>query len=130
MWRALRDTQGWPIISSWIDEAGEGETEDMGELWARIHLEIQLSNGVLLYAEPGDFPLKGALIECGMALGIGKPVALVLPGVENLRLIGSWVNHPSVKRFDSMGDAQSWLLDGKQTDAAIPQSRPALIAGA
>ena len=31
-WRHLRDVEGWHIVSSWIDEDGEGETDDFGEL--------------------------------------------------------------------------------------------------
>lgn len=54
MWQKLR-TGGFSITSTWIDEAGEGETEDFGELWERI------SDKLVLYAETDDFPLKGAL---------------------------------------------------------------------
>lgn len=114
MWRALRD-QGWPINSSWIDEAGEGETACMTELWQRIEHEIQNSVGVLLYVRPEDFPLKGALIECGMALGLQKPVALVLPGVAldhpSRRPLGSWSAHPKVQQFETIELARDWLLN-------------------
>ncbi|QOJ19521.1 MAG: hypothetical protein HRU77_01695 [Gammaproteobacteria bacterium] len=79
MWRALR-AQGLRISSSWIDEAEEGQTDDFADLWHRIESEIRSSNGLILYAEKNDFPLKGALIEAGMAIGMGKPVAVVLPG--------------------------------------------------
>ena len=41
MWRQFRDS-GIDITSSWIDEAGAGETADFGELWARIMNEIAL----------------------------------------------------------------------------------------
>jgi hypothetical protein len=99
MWRQLRD-RGWPIISTWIDEAGEGETGSMTELWSRIEAEIRQSVGVVLYAEAEDLPLKGALIECGMAIGMGKPVAVVLPGIRldarSMRPVGSWLAHPLV----------------------------------
>src|SRR5690606_5090911 len=39
MWRKLRD-HGHPIISTWIDEAGEGESHDLGDLWGRILREV------------------------------------------------------------------------------------------
>lgn len=113
MWRELR-TQGWSINSSWIDEAGEGETACMSELWQRIENEIRQSVGVLLFVRPEDFPLKGALVECGIALGMGKPVALVLPDIvldtPSLRPLGSWAAHPCVKRFDTLEAARDWLL--------------------
>lgn len=108
MWRQLRD-DGAPIISSWIDEAGDGETGDFTHLWSRIHGEIAASDYLILYAEPGDFPLKGALIEAGMALGLGKPVRCVLPGVfvegRTLKPVGSWMRHRLVTRHDSVADA-------------------------
>ena len=101
MWRRLR-SEGYPIISSWIDEDGPGETEDLGELWARIGKEVAGSSGLIFYAEPGDFPLKGALVEVGMALGVGLPVVVVAPGVlldiPSCRPVGSWMRHPLVSR--------------------------------
>ena len=127
MWRGLR-LKGWPIISTWIDEAGEGETESYAELWQRIHDEIAASDGVLLYAEVDDFPLKGALIECGIALGMGKPVAFVLPDValaaRSMKPIGSWAAHPNVRRFNSLADAKDWLLASPSTP------EPAAASGA
>jgi len=42
-WRALRDS-GVPIISTWIDEAGEGETLDWTALWKRCIHEAWWAN--------------------------------------------------------------------------------------
>lgn len=99
MWRTLR-AAGAPIISSWIDEDGEGETGSFAELWTRIEAEIRSCSRLVLYVEPEDFPLKGALVEVGMALALGKPVVVVSPGVEleprSMRPIGSWAAHPLV----------------------------------
>jgi hypothetical protein len=112
MWRELR-AGGWPIISTWIDEAGPGQTDDMGELWRRIESEIERSVGLILYAEPGDFPLKGALIECGIALGKGKRIGVVLPGVQlaapSMWPIGSWIRHPLVSVCDTLEEARAWV---------------------
>lgn len=99
MWRALR-AEGWPIVSSWIDEDGPGQTDDMGELWTRIAEEVMSAAGLVLYVESGDFPLKGALVEVGMAIAAGVPVVVVAPGVsiepKSCRPIGSWMRHPLV----------------------------------
>lgn len=112
MWRGLRDA-GWPIISSWIDEAGEGETEDFGELWSRIVKEISDADVLILYAQQDDFPLKGALLECGIAMGLGKKIIVCLPDVNledrSMRPIGSWIKHPNVVRVDSIVQAR-WKL--------------------
>lgn len=116
MWRELR-AQGRPIISTWIDEAGPGETADMGELWARIEREVRGSCGVVLYARGEDFPLKGALVEVGMAIGAGLPVAVVLPdGVEDwhsCRPVGSWVRHPLVQ-FHATPEGAMRALTGRE----------------
>lgn len=104
-WRAFRDS-GVEIVSSWIDESGEGQTDSMSELWMRISFEIASADRLVLYAEADDFPLKGALIETGMALGMAKPVTVCLPDVEvaarSCRPIGSWINHPLVVRCDDI----------------------------
>lgn len=120
MWRDLRE-QGLPIISTWIDEAGEGETEDFGELWTRIEGEIRGAAGLILYAETGDFPLKGALIEVGIAIGMGRPVAVVLPGVEiegrTMRPVGSWLEHPLVSVHADVEVAARAILAASSTTA-------------
>lgn len=112
MWRTLRKL-GWQITSTWIDEAGEGETDDFTELWDRITSEIAAANKVVLYAEQDDFPLKGAILEAGIALGMGKPVVVCLPGVRldgrTCRPIGSWVAHRNVVRIDKLDDAMAFV---------------------
>jgi hypothetical protein len=113
MWRRLRD-EGWNIVSTWIDEAGDGETDDFSELWNRITREIQSACKVVLYAEQCDFPLKGAIVEAGIALGMGKSVVVCLPGVvldgRSSRPIGSWVSHPRVYRIDDLNEAMRFQL--------------------
>lgn len=108
MWRQYRDA-GVPIVSTWIDEAGEGETESFAELWDRILLEIKTADRLVLYAEQEDFPLKGAFIEVGAAIALGKPVTICLPGVvlqgATYRPIGSWIAHRLVNREDNVSFA-------------------------
>lgn len=108
-WRKLRDVDGWKITSSWIDEAGAGESEDLGALWVRIAGEVSRSERLVLYVEPDDFPLKGALVEVGIAMAHLIPIFIVAPGVtlepRSMRPIGSWVCHPSVKFVGSMDEA-------------------------
>lgn len=105
MWRQFRE-QGVLITSTWIDEDGEGQTEDFTDLWERIQEEIQQCDVLVLYAEPGDFPLKGALIEVGIALGLRRSVVVCLPGVSlehrSMRPVGSWIWHPLVQRNDDI----------------------------
>lgn len=105
-WRAT----GQPIISTWIDEAGEGETADLSELWTRVQREVSGAAALIFYAGADDFPLKGALVEVGIALGAGIPVFLVLDaGImldgRTLRPLGSWALHPLVTRCADLADA-------------------------
>ncbi len=65
MWRQLR-ADGARIISTWIDEAEEALIGCFGELWTRIEAEIREADRLVLYAEPSDFPLKGAYVERSM----------------------------------------------------------------
>lgn len=108
MWRTLR-TCGFEIISSWIDEDGEGETSDFVDLWTRIRNEVTTADRLILYIEPGDFPLKGALVEVGMALAANVPVFVVAPKVtldlRSMRPIGSWMAHPLVTQVPTMRKA-------------------------
>lgn len=75
-WIALRDT-GVNIISTWIDEAGEGQSPDMSDLCRRCISESIECDAMIVYAEDGDY-LKGAFIEMGVALSVkNKPICLV-----------------------------------------------------
>jgi len=108
-WRRLRDNDGWKITSSWIDEARAGESTDLGSLWEHIAAEIGRSERLILYAETEDFPLKGALIEVGMAIAARIPIRVVIPDVildpVSFRPLGSWVRHPMVIFCDTMDEA-------------------------
>ena len=75
MWRELR-YQGMPIISTWIDEAGKGETQSWADLWQRCVSESARATGFIIYGREGEV-MKGALVEVGTALGAGVPVAIV-----------------------------------------------------
>jgi len=108
MWRDLRGA-GFPIISSWIDEAGPGETASLGDLWTRVAREVSSAERLVLYVQPDDFPLKGALVEVGIAIGCRVPVFVVAPGValdaRSFRPIGSWMCHPGVTYAKSLHEA-------------------------
>lgn len=108
MWRRFRE-RGIPITSSWIDEDGTGQTASFSNLWERIAQEVAAANVVVLYAERDDFPLKGAFIEVGIALGLGKHVFVCLPDLgvlnDSYRPIRSWITHPLVHRIDDIEGA-------------------------
>jgi nucleoside 2-deoxyribosyltransferase len=74
-WRKLRK-EGAKIISTWIDEAGEGQTYSYHVLACNCIEEIKEADALILYCEEGEM-LKGALIEVGAALAFGKKVYAV-----------------------------------------------------
>lgn len=120
MWLAHRSS-GVPLAASWIDlveaeDRGQGQEMDFTGLWTSIEAEIRSSDALVLFARTDDFPLKGALVEVGLALGMGKPVMLVLPGVDielpSHRPIGSWINHPGVTVEPDLDRALALALSG------------------
>lgn len=109
MWHDFRD-RGAQITSKWIDQAGPGETPSYSLLWNNIAREIHSSEQLVLYVEAGDVPLKGAYVECGMALALGLPVFVVTDfslseSKAGERVIGSWIWHPQVRVFSH----SSWI---------------------
>lgn len=107
-WRKLR-ADGWAISASWIDATGDNEPDDLSELWLKIQEEVCSSERLVLYVEPEDLPLKGALVEVGMALAVGIKVFVVTPGItmdrETGRPLGSWAFHPNVRLVPDMETA-------------------------
>lgn len=101
MWRQWRDEQGVKIVSSWIDAILSKEPTNLSELWTNIVKEIASCNCLVLYVSTEDLPLKGAFVEVGMALALGKPIRIVAPDIgctaeALLPVLGSWVAHPAV----------------------------------
>lgn len=82
-WRFLRDKVGEPIISTWIDEAGEGESSDLHDLWRRCLTEASSCQVLIAYREK-DEVLKGGWVEIGAALSSGIPVYAV--GLEEFTI--------------------------------------------
>lgn len=74
-WVLLRRL-GAPIVSTWIDEAGDGASPDIPDLAMRCIREAATADRVVLYCEPGELH-KGTLIEVGAALASGVPVYCV-----------------------------------------------------
>lgn len=74
-WRELR-AKGYDIISTWIDEAGPGESVDLVSLAMRCIREPAQANFFILYCQPGEH-LKFALAELGAALSAGTDVLVI-----------------------------------------------------
>jgi hypothetical protein len=96
-WRAMREA-GAPIISTWIDEAGEGEIADLHDLWDRCLSESKSCQSLIVYREPQDV-LKGAWVEIGAALAVGVPVYAV--GLDGFTIS----KYRSIKHFATIDEA-------------------------
>ena len=109
IWQDLRDMwrpSGIEIISTWIDEAGEGETSDFPGLWQRCIGESSRADFLIAVHEPGDV-WKGAFIEIGSALASGRTVLLVGDPP------GTWMEHYAVRRVPTISHALDYIIDIK-----------------
>lgn len=100
LWREFREA--WvgqaTIVSTWIDEAGDGATEDFRDLWKRCIDEAATADVLIAVHELGDV-WKGAYIEVGAALASGKFVYLCG------RPPGTFHHHPLITLAESPDDA-------------------------
>lgn len=101
---------GIEVCSTWIHEAGEGQTRDFGDLWHRCIRESSECDFLILYYQEDDKPLKGALIEAGSALSHGRPVLFV--GPRDGGYLGNVLRNPRIRQFDTMDDAIKYVLAG------------------
>lgn len=103
-WRDLWDRQGFNIISTWIDEADEGQTLDWPDLWTRCLTEASTCDILVVYREPYE-ELKGAWVEVGAALASGRVVRGVGSGFEGLLSDYSIVKSGKIGIFPSVLEA-------------------------
>ena len=101
-WRYLRDNGLMPIVSTWIDEAGAGESQSLEDLWRRCILESATAEVLVIYREHGEI-LKGAFVELGAALAAGVPVLAV--GIEELSVSSNAGVRPFLDLKDAMAEA-------------------------
>lgn len=72
----LRDTVGLPVQARWIDLSQDSDIVQnrKGDLWQQCYEDVRDSSFVLLYSEDQSEEQRGALVEVGMAYGMGKRV--------------------------------------------------------
>lgn len=111
-WRRLRE-DGFPIVSTWIDEAGAGQSQCLSNLATRCIEEARSCTHLILYCEEGEY-LKGALLECGAALANNIPVYCVgyCPSISRV-----FENHPCWHSCDAIEGALNSVF---HSQPAIP----------
>lgn len=106
-WQEARDAwskRGVEIISTWIDESGEGESASMTDLWARCIAEASTCDLLIAFYLPNE-QWKGAFVEIGAALAHNRPVYVIG------RPPGSWTHHPLVWFVRSVDEAVDHYRD-------------------
>ena len=105
-WRRLRDRFGANIISTWIDEAGQGESKSIPDLASRCIREASSCDLLILYSQPGEI-LKGALWEAGAAISHGRSVIAVGSGASDSPVL---LQHPLAARWHTAGYRGVWQV--------------------
>lgn len=115
-WLTLR-AAGAPIISTWIDEAGEGQSADLNNLWQRCISEAATCAVMIVYREPED-TLKGAWVEMGAAMAFGTPVFAV--GLRDYTI----AKYDRVRHFDTIEEAFKAAISvlGRSSPSPLPQA--------
>jgi hypothetical protein len=91
-WRQLFAGNEVECSASWIHEIKNRDDNSAGDCifgWRQNRLDVLGSDYVIVYSEPGE-TLRGALIEAGVAIGVGIQVFVVGP------LDGTWHHSPFV----------------------------------
>ena len=75
----LSDKLELPVQARWIDLTQDDPivTNHKDRLWQMCYEDVRDSDFVLLYSEDQSEEQRGALVEVGMAFGMGKPVYAV-----------------------------------------------------
>jgi len=114
LWRALADD--WKeieIVARWpfIHVTGSGLPSWPGDcaahgavFWQHDHDDVARCDVVLVYGK-GDGTLRGALVEAGMGIALGKYVIVVGSDPS----YGTWQFHPSVARVRTLDEARSLM---------------------
>jgi hypothetical protein len=119
LWRGQREL-GYNIISTWIDEAGVGQTKDFGDLAVRCIREASEADVLIVFGLK-DEVLKGALAEVGAALAFGRKVLITKIGTEeayNSSISSSTIitNHPNVRFMKSLEEAFNYIKKKEEED--------------
>lgn len=76
------------------DAPGEAE-----EFWRQDIQDVMSADAVMVYSEENE-PLRGALVEAGVALACGIPVYVIGDSIS----YGTWQYHTGVTRVKSLSD--------------------------
>lgn len=108
-WNELRAAGNWPCeFSARWPYAHVGLVPDEAAFaqvfWTHDLEDVASSDVILVYAEPGEH-LRGALVEAGMGIALGKTIIVVGDHDD----YGTWRYHPQVLRVANLEEAKTLL---------------------
>ncbi len=119
-WRKIASVH--PVSSTWIYEAGEGQSADLNDLWRRCLLEAATSKALVAYREDGEV-FKGGWVEIGAALAHGVPVHAV--GLEEFTI----AKFNGITHHRTMKEAVAAALKEPRRSALLPASAEPVAVG-
>lgn len=118
LWKALRIewpdvnwTARWPIQFAGIVE---DTPENAGDFWAIDLADVIASDVVMVYGEPSEI-LRGALVEAGMGLALGKKILCVGQNES----FGTWQYHKLCTRVARLEEAYEQLIEWSRQTAQL-----------
>lgn len=99
-------TARWPDLVGKVDN---DTPENCRLFWLHDVADIRRADVVLVMASEGQ-NLVGALVEAGVALGLGKHVIVV--AVSDTKCYGTWQYHPLVSRVNTLEEALDEITGG------------------
>lgn len=98
----------WPFLEPFIDPTPANSRR----FWQDDMADILACDALLVYALPGEH-LRGALVEAGAAIALGKLVLTVGDHVD----YGTWAHHPCVLTASTLSNAIAAIKIRFRSDA-------------
>lgn len=101
-WKEIEFTCRWIDM----DQEEEGATpHDYQRFWLIDRADVARSDFLFLFATHTNQRLRGALVECGLAIAQGTPVIVMGEHPD----YGSWQYHPLVKRLRTLDEVRYYI---------------------
>jgi hypothetical protein len=101
-WKGFYDHPDIHVVSRWpfLETFVEPTPANAKKFWLDDHADVTRADVVIVYAEEGEH-LRGALIEAGIGIALGKRIIVVGDHPD----YGTWQHHPQVQRAISLENA-------------------------
>lgn len=102
VWRELYSHSDIHIVSRWpfLETQVDDRPTNCRKFWQDDFTDVSSADILILFAEEGE-NLRGALVEVGIALGLGKHIIVIGDHKDH----GTWWHHPQVKKVINLEQA-------------------------